>query len=68
MELAVTYCVVCLSGLSFVCPTQVIKHDISEPLSSDLPLLLCLLSAMLHVMLMFVSLPKTFSEKIKYFS
>lgn len=59
------YCAVRLSGLAVVCPTWVVQLAISEALSSDLLLLLWLLSATLHVMLMIVSPTMTFSEKNK---
>lgn len=62
------YCAVRLRGLSVFHPTWVIQLAISEALSSDLLLLLCLLSAVLHLMLMIVSPTMTFSERIKDFS
>ena len=65
LEIAVTYCAVCLSGLLVFCPTWVIQLVVSESLNSDLLLLLCLLSATLHAMFTIVSPTITFSEKNK---
>lgn len=65
LEPAVIYCAVCLIGLSVVHPTWVTQLVVSQSLNSDL--LLCLLSATLHVMLMIDSPTTTFSKKQKTF-
>lgn len=65
LEPAVIYYAGRLIGLSVVHPTWVVRLVVSESLNSDL--LLCLLSTMLHVMLMNNSPTTTFSKKQKTF-